>query len=179
MSRQALRATLLVALGLLVSMSWATPFAEARTAGPESISCKRLQKQVDKTKGAAKRKAKKSLKHCTDQNKANKKAFELVRATTWVGRRASGSYEDWTFCAGGAYTLRSTSGGSTGTSTGVNYKVTDARFKGTDFTAQVVDKAEGTSVAIGRTGDQFQVGTARSFGDVEDLGPATRSAAAC
>ena len=151
--------------------------AFAAAPGPEVISCRKLSKQVTKAKGPAKTKAKKALKRCTGQNKANKKAFAEVRGTTWVGRRASGSYEDWTFCANGTYTLASTSGGSTGTSSGTTYKVADARFKGNNFTAQIVDK--NTSVAIGRTGAQFQVGTARSFGDVEDLGPATRSAAAC
>ena len=159
--------------------SSANAIATAASAGAQSISCKRLQKQVRRSKGSAKRKAKQALKRCTDQNKANQKAFALVRGTTWTGRRASGSYEEWTFCANGSYTLRSTSGGSTGTSTGTSYKVADARFSGRDFTAQIVDKAEGAFVAVGRTGAQFQVGTARSFGDVENLGPATRSAAAC
>ena len=153
--------------------------ATAASAGAQSISCRRLQKQVRKSTGSAKRKAKQALKRCTDQNKANKKAFALVRSTTWIGTRASGSSEEWTFCADGSYTLRSTSGGSTGTSAGKSYKVADARFSGRDFTAQIVDKAESTAVAVGRTGTQFQVGTARSFGEVESLGPATRSAAAC
>ncbi len=82
--------------------------ATAASAGAQTISCKRLQKQVKKSKGSAKRKAKRALKYCTDQNKANKKAFALVRDTTWIGTRASGRYEEWTFCANGSYTLRST-----------------------------------------------------------------------
>jgi hypothetical protein len=165
---------------LVVAFSFATTTATASAAaGPEVISCTKLKKQISKKTGKAKKQAQQAHKRCTDQNKANKKAFELVKGTKWVGTREGGSAEDWTFCATGAYTLRSTGGGSTGISTGTSFKVADARFTGSDFTAQVIDKAEGLSVAVARTKGQFQVGTARSFGDVEDLGPATRSAAAC
>lgn len=155
------------------------PSSAAAAAGPEVTSCAKLEKQVKKTSGKAKKNAKAALKRCKDQNAANKKAFALIKGTKWVGARASGQQEDWTFCATGAYTTKSTSGGSTGTSAGTSYKVAEARFTGNDFTAYIVDKAEGLEIAVARTKGQFQVGTARSFGEVEDLGPATRSPAGC
>ncbi len=167
-----LAATLLLALVI--------PSTANAAAGPETVSCTKFSKQVKKTSGAKKKTAKAQLKRCKATNQANKKAFALIKGTKWVGTRADGVFsDDWTFCASGAYELRTTSGGSTGISKGTSYKVAEAVFKGNDFTAHIVDKAEGLSVAVARTKGQFQVGTARSFGEVEDLGPATRSAAAC
>jgi hypothetical protein len=165
-----------LAVCLLLAAGGATAHA---AAGPEVISCTKLKQQVNKKTGKAKKQAQAAYKRCTDQNKANKKAFALIKGTKWVGARASGQQEEWTFCATGAYTTKSTSGGSTGTSTGTSYKVAEATFKGNDFTAYVVDKSEGLEIAVARTKGVFQVGTARSFGEVEDLGPATRSAAGC
>ena len=166
-----LAAALLLALML--------PGAASAAAGPETISCTKFSKQVKKTSGAKKKTAKAQLKRCKATNTANKQAFALIKGTKWVGTRAGVFAEDWTFCATGAYELRTTSSGTTGTSSGTSYKVADAIFKGKDFTAQIVDKSEGLSVAVARTKGQFQVGIARSFGEVEDLGPATRTAAGC
>lgn len=164
-------ATLLVAL--------AVPTTASAAAGPETISCSKFSKQVKKTSGAKQKTAKAQLKRCKATNTANKRAFALIKGSKWVGTRGTVFAEDWTFCATGAYELRTTSGGTTGISKGTSYKVTEAIFKGSDFTAYIEDKKEGTSVAVARTKGQFQVGTSRSFGEVEDLGPATRTAAGC
>lgn len=166
-------------LAATLALALILPSTAAAAAGPETVSCTKFSKQIKKTTGAKKKTAQAQLKRCKATNSANKKAFALIKGTKWVGNRASGSSEDWTFCATGTYEIRSTSGGSTGISKGTSFKVAEAVFKGSDFTAHVVDKKEGLSIAVARTKGQFQVGTARSFGGVESLGPATRSAAAC
>jgi hypothetical protein len=168
--------------GLIVAallLALAVPSTAAAAAGPETVSCSKFSKQVKKSTGKKKKTAQAQLKRCKATNSANKKAFALIKGTRWVGTRAGVFADDWTFCASGAYTLKTTSGGTTGTSTGTSYKVAEAIFKGSDFTAYIVDRKEGLEVAVGRTKGQFQVGTARSFGEVDDLGPATRSAAGC
>lgn len=166
-----LAATLLLALVL--------PSAASAAAGPETVSCTKFSKQVKKTTGSKKKTAQAQLKRCKATNSANKKAFALIKGTKWVGTRGDGQAEDWTFCATGAYEVRSTSGGTTGVSKGTSYKVAEAVFKGSDFTAYIVDAKEGLEIAVARTKGVFQVGVARSFGEVEDLGTATRSAAGC
>ena len=85
---------------------------------------------IKKTSGAKQKTARAQLKRCKATNTANKKAFALIKGTKWVGTRGSVFAEDWTFCATGAYELRTTSGGTTGISKGTSYKVADAIFKG-------------------------------------------------
>ena len=101
-----LAATLLLAL--------VVPSTASAAAGPETLSCSKFSKQIKKTSGAKKKTAQTQLKRCKATNTANKKAFALIKGTKWLGATESGQAEDWTFCATGAYELRSTSGGSTG-----------------------------------------------------------------
>jgi ABC-type amino acid transport substrate-binding protein len=166
-------------LAATLALALIAPSTAAASAKPETISCTKFSKQVKKTTGAKKKTAQAQLKRCKATNSANRKAFALIKGTTWVGTRGDGAAVAWTFCASGAYTSRTTSGGSTGTVEGSSYRVAEAVFKGKDFTAHIVDKRQGFSIAVARTKGQFQVGVARSFGEVEKLGPATRSAAGC
>ena len=99
--------------GLIVAallLGLAAPSTAAASAGPETVSCSKFSKQVKKTTGAKKKTAKAQLKRCKATNSANKKAFALIKGTKWVGTRGGVFADDWTFCATGAYTLRTTSG---------------------------------------------------------------------
>ena len=156
--------------------------APAGAAGPgataEAVNCKPIQREVARSSGADRTSARRRLKACKATNTANKKTLALVKGGRYVGVRGDGQQEDWTFCANGAYRLASTSGGSTGTSTGTRWRTADATFKSaSSFKVIIEDPSEGLSVALVRTGGQWQVGVARSFGEVESLGNATRTPA--
>jgi hypothetical protein len=150
----------------------ATPGATA-----EKVSCAAQKKAVSKATGAQKAAAKKQLKRCTDVNTANKKALALVKGSHFVASTAI-RQEVWTFCANGKYSTATTSSGSTGRSTGTHWRTADAAYKSAgSFTVILEDPQEGLSVGVARKGGKWMIGIARSFGEIDDLTPATRTAA--
>lgn len=157
---------------LAASAGAATPGATA-----EKVSCAAEQKAVSKSTGAKKTAAKRRLKRCTDVNTANRKTLALVKGSHFVSSTAT-RQEDWTFCANGKYATATTSGGSTGRSTGASWRTADATYKSAGtFTVILEDPKEGLSVGVARKGGKWMIGIARSFGEIEDLTPATRTPA--
>jgi len=153
--------------------------ADAATTGAtaEKVSCAAERKAVSKSTGAKRTAAKRRLERCTDVNTANKKTLALVKDSHLVAATAS-VLEDWTFCANGKYATATTSGGSTGRSTGAQWRTADATYKSAGtFTVILEDPKEGLSVGVARKGGKWMIGVARSFGEIEDLIPATRTAA--
>jgi hypothetical protein len=151
--------------------------AAAPGATAEKVSCAAEKKAVAKTKGAKRTAAKRQLKRCTDVNTANKRTLALVKGSHFVAASAT-KQEDWTFCANGKYATATTSEGSTGRSTGTQWRTADATYKSAGtFTVIIEDPKEGLSVGVARKGGKWMIGVSRSFGEIEDLIPATRTAA--
>jgi hypothetical protein len=168
----ALLAVFVLAVALAAGAGAATPGATA-----EKVSCAAEKKAVSKTTGAKRTTAKRQLKRCTDVNTANKKTLALVKDSHFVSATAT-QLEDWTFCANGRYATATTSGGSTGRSSGTHWRTADATYKSVGtFTVILEDPKEGLSVGVARKGGKWLIGVARSFGEIEDLTPATRTAA--
>jgi len=161
-------AAAVTALG--ASAGAATPGATA-----EKVSCAAEKKAVSKATGKKKTTAKRQLKRCTDVNTANKKTLALVKGSHFVAATAY-KQEDWTFCANGKYATATTSDGSTGRSTGTQWRTADATYKSAGtFTVILEDPKEGLSVGVARKGGKWMIGISRSFGEIDDLIPATRT----
>lgn len=151
--------------------------AGAATPGvtAEKVSCAAEKKAVSKATGTKRTAAKRQLKRCTDVNTANKKTLALVKGSHFVASTAT-RLDDWTFCANGKYSTATTSSGSTGRSTGTQWRTADATYKSAGtFTVIIEDSQEGLSVGVARKGGKWMIGIARSFGEIEDLTPATRT----
>lgn len=152
--------------------------ALGKAATAQRTSCAKFSRQARTATGKKRQTARRQLADCKAENSANARVLKAVRGSRFVGTRGDGQEEDWTFCADGTYVLRSTSGGSTGVSYGTSWRITDATGKrASTFTAYVADPKEGLEVGIARKNGAWQVGVARSFGEIDDLGPATRTAA--
>ena len=160
-----------------VTASSATAASSGSSAAKADCSAqKRILKKAPK--GAKRTAAKRQLKRCEAVTTANKRALKVVRGSHLVGTRANGFEDDLTFCANGRYMLSTTSGGSTGTSEGRSWRTADATYKSAgNFTVVIEDPRQGTSVGVARKGGKWMVATARSFGELEDLGPAVRTPA--
>ena len=167
-------------LGLLATGAVMASGAVAATPGSsaERVSCTAAKREVARTTGARRTAAQRRLKRCEAGNRANTRVLAAVRGSRFVGTRGDGALVDWTFCANGRYELKTTSDGSTGISAGSRWRTADATYRSAGtFTVVLEDPAKGTSVGIARSGGRWQAGVARSFGELESLGPVTRSAA--
>lgn len=166
-----------VVLGAAVTASGATAASSGSSAAKADCSAqKRILKKAPK--GSKRTAAKRGLKRCEAVTTANKRALKVVRGSHLVGTRGSGSQEDWTFCANGKYSVATTSDGSTGRSEGKRWRTADATYKSAGtFTVVIEDPKEGLSVGVARKRGKWMVATARSFGELENLGPAVRTAA--
>lgn len=173
MSPRRVLAVLVLAVAVTASgASAASPGSSAKKA-----NCSAQKRILKKAKGSKRKAAKRGLKFCEAVTTANKRALKVVRGSHLVGTRGS-FQEDWTFCANGKYSLATTSDGSTGRSEGKHWRTTDATYKSAgNFTVIIEDPSEGTFVGVARKHGKWMVGTARSFGELENLGPAVRTAA--
>jgi len=154
----------------------ATTRAGGQGATAQRTSCASLSRQVRRATGKKRTAAKRRLAACKAENRQNARVLAKVRGSRFVGTRGDGEVVDWVFCTDGRYTLRSTSGGSTGVSSGRSWRITDATgTSASRFTAYVGDPKEGLEVGIAYRGGAWQVGVARSFGEIDDLGPVTRT----
>jgi hypothetical protein len=172
-------AALILALAVTV-MGIAAFSANADAAGTyKQTSCAKLSKKVKKAKGKKKKTLKKQLAACKTANAATKSAFNLVKSGNYIGTRGDGATVNWIICANGHYTVKTKTGGSLGTSTGATWEITSAKYLGKTLIFVLEDKSKGTSLGFGYTSGAWQVGVSRSFGDVESLGPVTRTPAGC
>ncbi len=168
-----------LAVLVLAAAATASGASAASTgASAEVVSCAAQKKAVAKATGAKRTTAQRVLKRCQAVNTANKRTLAALGGSHLVGARGDGAQVDWTFCANGKYMLATTSDGSTGTSAGSRWRTADATYRSAGtFTAVVEDPVKGTSVGVARKGGKWMVGVSRSFGELEDLGPAVRTAA--
>lgn len=142
------------ALALLAACLVAPSQASAKLKYKQP-ACGKFQKKVNKTTGAKKRAAKKSLKQC----KANMQVYKQVRNSHFVGTRADGVEIDNIYCGNGKWQDDVATGGRIGAS---GWRIVDAKVKqgGTKFTAVVEAWIPGGRFVQGliRNGAEWQVG---------------------
>ncbi len=113
--------------------------------------CSKFKKKMKKTKSKAK---KKQLKRKFKQCKANRKVYNQVKDSRFVGARSDGEPVDLIFCANGK--VADDLGSQFENIYRKGWRITDARIRGKNFTA-AYDALISRS-PIGNTGS-FQVGT--------------------
>lgn len=155
----------ILAVALLAALLPAAAQAKPPTAARES--CARYEKAALRA----------CRKRAVKINAANKVVLKKLRDSRLVGTRGDGAGVDWTFCANGKTVTAVTSYGSTGTSRGSTWVVEHAQVRqgGKWFDAIITDPS-GLAIAVAMRGGRWQVGR-DSFGEVDDLGPATRTSA--
>lgn len=146
------------------------PVAQAKFKQP---GCAKFAKQKKKAKGKAKkRRAKSKLKHC----KANRKVYNQVKDSRFVGTREDGEPVDIILCANGKFA--DDYGSSVEQIYKKGWRITDARVKGKNFTAVYYAKIDATGGRIGslvKKAGKWQSGAENSgkpylAGDVEKTG---------
>jgi hypothetical protein len=152
-----------LAVAAALSAALLVPAAGGASAkpGPVVVSCARLKRAA--------------LRSCRARNAANRAVYAKLRDARLVGARGDGAEVDWTFCANGAFSLETTSDGSTGVSRGKGWKVQNAivRRGGTWFDAEVVD-GDGLSIGVAMRGGRWKTAV-YSLGSIDDLGDVVRS----
>jgi hypothetical protein len=155
-------------LATLVAVTALTATAQA-AAGPERSTCSAEKKAAKKARGADRKAAQRRVAACQASNRANQRVFDALKNSRLTGVRGDGAQVDWLFCANGRYEVATTSGGSTGRSTGTDWRVSDATSKGSAFEAVIGDPRKGLEVAVGRKGSQWLTAvswTPYKWGDV-------------
>lgn len=159
------------AVGLAGLTSIASGSAQAKFKQP---GCAKFAKQKKKAKnGAKKQRAKSKLKQC----KANRKVYNQVKDSRFVGAREDGEPVDIILCANGKFADDLDS--QFGQIYKKGWRITDARVKGKNFTAAYFAKIDATGGRVGslvRKNGKWQSGT-EDFGVPDDLGDVTKTSA--
>ncbi len=158
-----------IALSLLLAaaLMFSAGTAEAKYKQP---NCGKFAKKVKKAKGAKKRIAKFQLKTCKD----NRKVYNKVKDSRFIGTRSDGQPIDVTLCANGIV-ADDVGNGTAGINRG-GWKIETAKVKGRFFEAGFAGKIDGGervgALKFDRTG--WQVGI-YALDRLYDFGPAEKT----
>ena len=164
-------------IALALALSLAVPTQASAAPKYKQPTCGAFQKKVNKTSGAKKRAAKRSLKQC----QANATVYKQVRDSRFVGTRSDGVEIDTQYCANGKWQDDVADGGKVGTQ---GWRIVDAKVRkgGGAFTAVIEAWIPGGRHVQGviRDGASWQIGyefggEVKSPGEVEK----TDAKAAC
>lgn len=154
-------------LALCLLFAAALPGASfAAKAGPVVKSCGGLKSKTAKQR-------------CLTQNAANRVAFNQIKDSSFVGTRGDGAGVDSVYCANGKFESRTSDSYGTGVSTGRSWKIDEAVVRqGGKWINAILEGADGYEIGLQRRGSQWKYGVSRSFGEIEDAGPVTKTNAA-
>lgn len=156
--------------------------APAQASTSATASCTPLLKKAKKSARAGQKAKAKRLRN---KHRACKGALTVRTALagyTFTGKRGDGQAVTLTLCSNGTWESR-TGNGPVAVSSGTSWFVRNTTFSSaTKWETQVGENKDrrkgGWGVGMARDGDSFQLGIA-SFDGVSDLGPVTRTPAAC
>lgn len=165
--RSVVALTIAFTLVVVATLTLSAGAAEAKYGQP---TCGKFAKQVKKAKGDKKRLAKFRLKACKD----NRKAYNRIKDSRFVGTRSDGVAIDITLCANGK--VADDVDSEFGRVTRDGWRIDVSKVKGRYFEAGFAAKIEGGervgALKFYRTG--WQVGT-YSLGTLSDFGVAKRT----
>lgn len=180
--------------GPLVALAPAAPGAAALAAPPvanlseglrttsatvKKTNCAALTRKAKRTKGAQRKWLQQQAKRCPAGNKRLTQALKAIGDGHYVGTRGDGQQVDWTICANGKYSLRSTGSYGTAVSTGTKWQIVWTAANGSNgFKAILEDRASdggGLSVGLSLSGGKWGVGIASFGSEVNKIGPVERT----
>ncbi|MBK8294409.1 MAG: hypothetical protein IPK93_06415 [Solirubrobacterales bacterium] len=173
-----LRAVLITGIGPIIALTGmlaiGSTSAEAKF---KQAGCAKFKKKLKKAKGNKKLRLKYKLKEC----KANRKAYNQIKNSRFVGFRSDGLPVDIILCANGRFA------DDYGTGSGEVYKkgwrITGAKFRGKNFTAvyEALDSQTKTQIStragsLAKKKGKWQSGIGSSnFTEPERLGDVTKT----
>lgn len=142
----------------------------------KKTSCAGLSRKAKRAKGSERKRLNSQVKRCKDGNEAATRALKAIGNGRYVGMRGDGQTVDWTYCANGKYTTRTSGRDGTGVSSGSSWRVGAAERNGSKgFTAIVEDPTRRSSVGLVLRGGKWAVGVSRSDNSVESIGNVQRT----